>query len=233
MVLARLAHSHTDAVDDWRSLGDWWLEEIDTDQAYDQVITPMLLDTLRPQAGHTYLDLGCGEGRVMRAIEETGATAIGVDINVRLAARAGRAVVSELPAIPFSDDSFDGAYSVAVIEHVGDHRAFFREAARVTRPGGVLVNVANHPYWTAPGATPIEDDDGEDLWRPGSYLERGHSDIPIRDFTIRFHHRSMSDILNAAADAGWSLEQMTEHAHHDHTSAADVPRLLACRWRLL
>jgi hypothetical protein len=50
----------------WTDLTSWWLDEIATDPAYEEVVTPLLLDVLEPQAGKLYLDLGCGEGRVMR-----------------------------------------------------------------------------------------------------------------------------------------------------------------------
>jgi len=40
-------------------------------------------------------------------------------------------------------------------------------------------------------------------------------------------------ILDAAADAGWSLERLIEQPHHEYVAQAGIPRLLACRWRLL
>ena len=216
----------------WTELGEWWRDELADDPAYDSVTTPLLIEILRPQAGHTYLDLGCGEGRVMRAVGDRGAKTVGLDVNEGLLEGISTALVATLPDIPLKDDSVDGVYAVLVLEHLEDHGAVFVEAARVTRPDGVFCLVSNHPYWTAPGATPIEDD-GEDLWRPGEYFGQGGTDIPIRDHLVRFEHRTMSEILNSAAAAGWSLETMVERPHHDHTSQSDVPRLLACRWRLL
>jgi hypothetical protein len=43
----------------------------------------------------------------------------------------------------------------------------------------------------------------------------------------------MADLLNAASAAGWSLEEMVEKPHHDLADQPGIPRLLACRWRLL
>lgn len=216
----------------WKGLGEWWVDELAEDPTYDTVILPLLTDMLDPVPGLTYLDLGVGEGRVKRAVEAMGAIVIGIDVNEDLAGRAGASVVAELPEIPFQDHAVDGVYAVLVLEHVGDHRAVFRSAARVTRPAGVFALVINHPYWSAPGSTPIEDTDGEQLWRPGEYFERGHTDIPIREQTVRFYHRSMGDLLTAAAAGGWMLERLEEHPHHDHTATIDVPRLLVARWRL-
>ena len=42
----------------------------------------------------------------------------------------------------------------------------------------------------------------------------------------------MSVLLNGAADAGWSLEQMIERPHHEFYDQIGIPRLLACRWGL-
>lgn len=216
----------------WTHLTEWWLSEIANDPAYAEIITPLLLEVLQPKPGDIYLDLGCGEGRVMRAVAEQGATVHGLDINPDLARHAGNAVVADLTAIPFRDNAYDGVYSVLTLEHVADHERFFAETARVTKPGGVLALVVNHPVWTAPESTPISDADGEVLWRPGDYFSRGSSDIPAGESSVTFHHRAMADLFNAAANAGWALEQMIERPHHEYEDQAGIPRLLACRWQL-
>ena len=221
----------------WSDLSEWWLSEIVDDPAYEEVVTPLLLQTLQPEPGRTYLDLGAGEGRVMKNVARVGAAVFGVDINRELAHRAtssGPVVIGRLPDLGFiRDDSSDGAFCVLVIEHLNDHELLFRETSRVVKPGGVFVLVMNHPTWTAPGSTPITDIDGETLWRPGGYFSRGTTEEPAGDARVIFHHRSMADLLNAAAASGWSLEEMIEAPHHDVAEQGGIPRLLACRWRLL
>lgn len=221
----------------WSDLSEWWTEEISVDAAYETVVTPLLLDVLQPEPGATYLDLGCGEGRVMRSVAAAGAFPIGVDIVSSLAATAsgsGAVVVADLPSLShFKDDAVEGVYCVLVLEHLADHATFFAEAARVTRPGGVCALVVNHPIWTAPDSTPISDHDGEVLWRPGDYFSNGTSEIPAGTGSITFHHRSMAALLNAAADHGWVLKTMIEQPHHELADQSSIPRLLACRWQLL
>lgn len=217
----------------WHGLTDWWLTEISVDPAYENIVTPLLVELLDPKAGCTYLDLGTGEGRVMRAVRSAGARVLGVDINAELASRAGGTAVAELPSLPMCSDAFDGAYSVLTLEHIEEHHAFFAEAARVTISGGVLVVVSNHPTWTAPHSTPITDQDGEVLWRPGAYFSPGSSDMPAGDADVTFYHRSMGDLLSAAAESGWCLQRMIELPHHDLEDQSGIPRLLACSWRLL
>ena len=221
----------------WSDLSDWWLTEIADDPAYESVVNPMLIDVVQPEAGRTYLDLGCGEGRVMRVMRESGANEHGVELNLPLARRAvesGPVVIGRLPALGFlRDDSYDGAFCVLVLEHIEDEGRLLAEVARVVRPGGVLGLVMNHPYWTAPGAAPMTDLDGETLWRPGDYFSPGIILEPAGEREVLFHHRTTSAILEAAAAAGWSLERFVEAPHHELVEQQGIPRLLACRWRLL
>lgn len=218
----------------WRDLGSWWIAEVATDPAYEQVVTPLILDALKPHAGSSYLELGCGEGRTLRTLVELGAVPIGIDINEDLARLSGgRCAVAEAPTLPIRTSSVDGVYLVLALEHIVDHALVFAEAARVTRSGGVLALVCNHPIWTAPNSTPITDHDGEVLWRPGDYFSDGSSTVLAGDHDITFHHRTMASLMNAAAEAGWSLKQVIEQAHHEYDDQAGIPRLLACRWSLL
>jgi SAM-dependent methyltransferase len=218
----------------WSGLGDWWLNELASDPAYEKVVTPMLLDLLRPQAGHSYLDLGSGEGRVMRSVKESGAEVYGLELNPYLAQRStevGPTVVGELPDLSaFEPESFDGVYCVLVLEHVSDSDRLFAESAGLVEPGGVFVLVSNHPTWTAPGSTPVTDDDGEVLLRPGDYFGEGAVEVPAGGRKVLFHHRSMSILLRSAAAAGWCLQEMVEAPHHDLENQSGIPRLLGCRW---
>jgi hypothetical protein len=100
------------------------------------------------------------------------------------------------------------------------------------------VLVVNHPIFTAPESAPIHDTDGETLWRPGEYFGTGWTDEPAGDGVIRFHHRTMGELLTSAADAGWSLEHMIEVGVTDEqvertpwlADQRNIPRLLGCRW---
>lgn len=217
----------------WPRLAEWWLTEVAGDPAYEMVVTPLLFEVLQPEPGATYLDLGSGEGRVMRALEDAGATAVGVELSERLARVAGTSTaVATIPAIPIREHSLDGAYCVLTLEHLADHVAVFEELARVVRPGGMFALVMNHPVWTAPGATPITDADGDVLWRPGSYFSDGSESIRSGEVEVVFHHRTMSALLTAAASCGWLLQRLEERPHHEFADQIGIPRLLAARWRL-
>lgn len=225
-------------------LAAWWLAEVVADPAYREVVVPLALDLLGPQAGERYLDLGCGEGQVMRAVARGGGLVFGCDGSLslaRVAATAGPVVVARLPDLSWvADGALDGAYVVLVVEHLAEFRGMFEAAAGAVRRGGVLVMVSNHPAYTAPGSAPVLDpEDGEVLWRWGPYLEEGSSEVPAGRGTVTFHHRPLGELLSGAAEAGWCLERLVEVGVGDEQAAVDpllaaqrhIPRLLGARWR--
>ena len=224
----------------WERLGAWWIDELNSDPAYEEEIAPQLLGLLTPERGRTYLDLGCGNGRMMSKIAAVGAKVVGCDLNLSLLRQANAPVVrSVLPDLSWvRSDSFDGAYLGLVLEHLADEGTLFQAVARAVRQSGVLAVVINHPIWTAPGSSPIEQEDGEVLWRPGRYFGRGHSDEPAGRQKVRFFHRTLASLLTAAAEAGWDLQRVEEAGISPAAVARtpayggqeEIPRLLGLRW---
>ena len=225
------------------ALADWWVAEVAGDPVYAEEVVPLALAALDPVSGGRYLELGCGEGEVMRAVASRGARVLGCDLSERLARRAAKAgpvAVCRLPDLGWvRAGSLDGALAVLVVEHLADAEGLFAAAAVAVRPGGVLALVANHPAYTAPGSGPLVDpDDGEVLWRWGPYMDEGTTEEPAGEGTVVFHHRSLARLLTAAAAAGWCLERLVEHGVGERRAAEDpllaaqrqIPRLLAARW---
>jgi SAM-dependent methyltransferase len=225
----------------WERLGAWWIEELVSDPVYEEEIAPQLLGLLAPERSRTYLDLGCGDGRIMRRVAAAGAKVVGCDLNLDLLRQAeGPVVKAVLPDLSWVRPySFDGAYLGLVLEHLADEEALFQAAARAVRQRGVLAMVINHPIWTAPGSSPIEQEDGEVLWRPGRYFGRGHSDEPAGRQKVRFYHRTLASLLTAAAITGWDLQRVEEAGISpeavERTPAylgqEEIPRLLGLRWQ--
>jgi SAM-dependent methyltransferase len=226
----------------WDELDKWWVQELESDPSYDEEITPLLLELLDPQHDELYLDLGCGTGRVLAQVIDRGARAVGCDLNQRLlqeARKVAPVVRGVLPSLEWvRPGTFDGAYVGLVVEHLSDEVEFFSSAARAVRVAGCLALVMNHPIWTAPLSSPIDDAHGEVLWRPGRYFGRGHSDEPAGRRKVRFYHRTAADLLNAASAAGWALVQMEERGisrqqverYPDYAGQEHIPRLLGARW---
>jgi ubiquinone/menaquinone biosynthesis C-methylase UbiE len=96
------------------------------------------------------LDVGCGTGNYAAALTEATRCRIsGVDPSRRMLDSARGAASwdslqqSSAACLPFGDDAFDVVMSTDVIHHIRDRDAYFREAARVLRPGGHLVTVTD------------------------------------------------------------------------------------------
>lgn len=227
----------------WPDLGPWWLEELSADPAYDEEVYPLLLELLAPTTGELLLDIGCGDGRFMAQLSRIGARVIGCDFNrllLKMAKESGPVVVARLPQLSWArQGSFDGALVGLVLEHLPSERDLFQQAAAAVKPDGVMAMVINHPVWTAPSSSPMEDSSGEMLWRPGAYFGRGHSDEPAGQQTVRFYHRTMADLLNAAADSGWNLERLEERGispasverYPEYAGQEHIPRLLGAKWQ--
>ena len=106
---------------------------------------------LVPPAGRATLELGCGEGRVARDLQDRGHRVTGVDSSPTLLDAAssadpdGEYVVADAASLPFSDATFDLVVAYNSLMDIDDMPGAVREAARVLRPGGLLAFCATHP----------------------------------------------------------------------------------------
>jgi SAM-dependent methyltransferase len=90
------------------------------------------------------LDVGCGNKPYEAMFRDRVETHLGCD----LVQSSDRRVDVRCPAteLPFRDGSFDTVLATQVVEHVADPARMVAEAARVLRPGGVLV-LSGPMYW--------------------------------------------------------------------------------------
>ena len=89
------------------------------------------------------LDVGCGVGQVVKALQNDGFDAQGVDVsepNIRKAnEHVGHCTLYDGKQLPFEDNTFQSVGAFNVLEHVDEPEAFIRELIRVLKPGGRLV----------------------------------------------------------------------------------------------
>jgi len=110
-------------------------------------------------ADEVVLDIGCGVGRLTRAIAARAAHVHGIDVSAEMLARA-RANLADSASVsfhlgdgtslaPIADASIDAVVSLVVFQHIPDPAVtvgYVREIGRVLRPGGwAAFQVSNDP----------------------------------------------------------------------------------------
>lgn len=173
-----------------------------------QQVNAKIREVLAPAAGERLLEVGSGTGvlcRLMAPDVAPGGQVIGLEVSPFLAAAACRYarecglgdriryIVGAGEALPYPDDSFDGAFAARLLLHVPNPDLVVREMARVVRSGGRLVlmdwdfdtAVVDHPdreltrrllHWRA-------DHHGGDNWSGRRLLGRMVA-AGLRDVTV-------------------------------------------------
>jgi len=122
-----------------------------------------IFEWIEPTNEKTILDLPCGRGfylNMMRYVSDC--KLVGADLDWEVMLKAKRNVGSlpdvslsncNIYALPYPDNSFDGAILSEVLEHIDDDVAGLKEIYRVLKPGGVVaitVPNADYPFWWDP-----------------------------------------------------------------------------------
>jgi SAM-dependent methyltransferase len=114
-------------------------------------LNAILLDMADLEDGQDVLDAGCGFGGTLDSINAQlhGARLTGVNIDPRQLAICGGILprngnhlhwqLADACSLPFADASFDRLLCIEAMFHFPSRAQFLAEAARVLRPGGVLV----------------------------------------------------------------------------------------------
>jgi len=95
----------------------------------------------------TILDVGCGNGLLLRQFLELGWRGVGLDPSpwAKTCARGYEVVQSTLDRAAFGHDRFEAVTNTAVLEHVAQPRPYVEEVMRILKPGGcAYFNVPNY-----------------------------------------------------------------------------------------
>lgn len=103
----------------------------------------------RPLDGCRILDIGSGGGILTESLARLGASLVGIDpapnniaIATSHAAASGLSIdyrCTTVETLAASGETFDAVLAMEVVEHVRDVAGFLADAARLVRPGGLLV----------------------------------------------------------------------------------------------
>ena len=160
--------------------------------------------------GHEVVDIGCGEGRLTRALAGTGRRPIGFDTSeplVRAAARHPSRVhvtIADGARLPLARRYADLAVLFMCLHDMDRPDQVLAEAARVLRSGGHLAVAILSPEFTSDLV------DGKHDERYELVVER-HG----RSMIYRGAHRSLHYYIERAASAGLRLRAEAEPARAD------------------
>jgi ubiquinone/menaquinone biosynthesis C-methylase UbiE len=158
---------------------------------------------LLPSPGLLTVDVGCGEGRLTRALAAAGHQIVGADTASPLVKaalthpRSAPAVVADAARLPFPDESADLVIAFMCLHDFDDMPAAVAEAARILTPGGRLAIALHHPFATARFA--------------GTYLAEQRYTVTVQDngasMTYEGTHRPLAAYSRALAAAGLVIEK--------------------------
>lgn len=97
-------------------------------------------------AGKLVLDAGVGAGRYADVVSRWGADVVGVDLSLAVEAahrnlgdrRNVWIAQADIGALPFAPGTFDAIFSIGVLHHTPDTRAYFNRLVPLLKPGGTI-----------------------------------------------------------------------------------------------
>jgi len=216
--------------EEWDAQADEWLELTGDDPFYDRLNEPQFLE-LVPEPGALTLDVGCGEGRLARALVSRGHRVLAVDGSpalARMAARHDRPVpvgVGDGSALPVATGVADLVVSCMVLMDVEDLAGNVAELARVLAPGGVVCAAILHPIVTSGLFVP---DDPNRTFSMGEYRAQMRHVLDITRpngevFPFRVEHRPIEDYSRAFEAAGLAITAIREPRPSDEL-VAELPQ---------
>lgn len=202
---------------------------------------PAFFDEILPEPGGLALEIGCGEGRVVRRLLEHRHRVVGLDASPTLVRSALDAnatagyVGGDATALPFAAATFGVvvAYnSLQTMQREDDMASAVREASRVLKPGGYLCACVAHPMTDLALITASGSD--AELDYSASYFEPREVSETVnqRGLGMTFHGwtYTLTDYVRAFEDAAFVIDRMREPRPREEQIAA---RPSLARWRRL
>ncbi len=222
------------ARDAWDSNAAFWDREMgDGNAFFSGLIWPATLDLLDPSPGERVLDVACGAGVSCRHLARLGLRVLGADFSEAMIeaarARGDEGGLIEYAVLDATDEAaltargrFDAVLCNMALFDMADVRPLFRAVARLLGPGGRFVFSLLHPCFNNPFVAltaELEDRDGELVTRRAvkvhgyaTAARRLGVAMPGQPAPHPYFHRSLTDLLGAAFDAGLVLDGLLERA---------------------
>jgi SAM-dependent methyltransferase len=147
-------------------------------RVYDRLAEVLVAHAPGSLAGRLVADVGAGRGAASRALRAAGALPLAIDLSEGMvrAERGRLRLAADARALPLGDAAVDGVVAAFSFNHVPDPTTALAEAARVTRPGGVVLASAyaaddDHPVKRAVDAAALALG-----WEPDPWVDRIRTD---------------------------------------------------------
>jgi SAM-dependent methyltransferase len=200
----------TKIIDSWNKNAAPWTTAVRDGEIESRTLVTnrAIVDAVRSLAPATGIDIGCGEGWLVRALD--GIAMLGVDVVpglVEAARQAGGGDFRTMSYEEIAQGRLNLALDVAICNFslLGDASVtgLFRAAPSFLRPGGAFVVQTMHPA-AACGDAPYRDG-----WREGSWdgFNAGFTDPPP------WYFRTLASWIKLYGDHGLQLREVREPLH--------------------
>jgi SAM-dependent methyltransferase len=192
---------------------------------------------LLPPPGRQTVDVGCGEGRLARDLQELGHRVVAIDRSPSLVAAAREfdpsmdVRLADAAALPLEDSTVDLVVAFMSLQDIDEMPTAIGEVARILEPGGRLCLAIVHPLNSA-GRFEQRAPEAEFVIK-GDYLGAfRYADTVERDcltMTLHSWHRPVEAYFIALEKAGLLVEALREPRVPEQAVGSEASR----RWQRL
>lgn len=179
--------------------------------------------------GENLLDVGCGMGFIIDIAKDFFKRIRGIDITPAMLEKVNttsltcdiKVQLANSENIPFEDRSFDVCTAYAVLHHLHDLRATFKEIYRVLKPGGIFYSDLDPNYYFWKSISGLPDTSYSDI------IEREINAIKYKDEELEREFNIKKETLTTAehlkhVHGGFKEEDLLELLNDTGFSSCDV-----------
>lgn len=207
--------NEADMLGSWQQNADPWITVLRAERIESRRITDRaIVDSVREQHPRSVLDIGCGEGWLLRVLKRQGIPAVGVDAVPRLVEAARAAGTENVHCLSYAELARGGLparFDLIVFNFslLGEQSAedAIAAAPALLNAGGVFIVQTVHPVMVCADA-PYQDG-----WRPGSWA--GLAPDVIADFAdpAPWYFRTLSGWVRLLTKHGGIIRALHEPLH--------------------